>query len=121
MNQCLVVDDSRTIRRAIIATMKDLSFEFQEAGDGLEAIEKCKSRMPYLIILDWNMPNMTGIEFLRNLRRMTGGEKPKVILCTTETGLNFIQEALKCGADEYIMKPFTNEIIKEKLKLLRII
>jgi len=77
-------------------------------------MESCARRMPDVILLDWNMPVMTGIEFLRRLRKMTGGLEPKVVFCTTENDLGHIQEALSAGANEYIMKPFDSDIIETK-------
>ncbi len=86
-----------------------------EAEDGLEALGACRQSMPELILLDWNMPNMNGIEFLRTLRREQGGDKPVVVFCTTENDVAHITEALGAGANEYIMKPFDRGIIEAKL------
>jgi two-component system, chemotaxis family, chemotaxis protein CheY len=77
-------------------------------------MEACAREMPDAILLDWNMPVMTGIEFLRRLRKMAGGDAPKVVFCTTENDLAHIQEALSAGANEYIMKPFDSDIIQTK-------
>jgi two-component system chemotaxis response regulator CheY len=79
------------------------------------------ARMPDAILLDWNMPVMSGIEFLRKLRQAPNGATPKVVFCTTENDLGFIQEALSAGGDEYIMKPFDGEIVKDKLMQVGII
>src|SRR3546814_1157388 len=78
-------------------------------------MDACARRMPDAILLDWNMPVMNGIEFLRRLRKMTGGDGPLVVFCTTENDLAHIQEALSAGANEYIMKPFDSDIIQTKL------
>ena len=78
-------------------------------------LEKCGSRMPDEILLDWNMPIMNGIEFLRVLRRMDGGNSPAVIFCTTESGVGHIREAIEAGADQYIMKPFDAVGLREKM------
>ncbi len=114
MKTCLLVDDSRVVRKVARKIMEDLEFTCDEAEDGKQAMDVCARRMPDGILLDWNMPVMTGIEFLRRLRKMTGGDMPKVVFCTTENDLAHIQEALSSGADEYIMKPFDADIIETK-------
>jgi two-component system chemotaxis response regulator CheY len=114
MKTCLVVDDSRVVRKVARKILESLSFECEEAEDGKQAMELCVRRMPDAILLDWNMPVMTGIEFLRRLRKMTGGEAPRVVFCTTENDLAHIQEALSSGANEYIMKPFDSDIVQTK-------
>lgn len=114
MRTCLLVDDSRVVRKVARKIMEDLEFDCDEAEDGKQAMEACARRMPDGILLDWNMPVMTGIEFLRRLRKMSGGTAPKVVFCTTENDLAHIQEALSSGADEYIMKPFDADIIETK-------
>ena len=116
MKLCLIVDDSRVVRKVARRITEDLGFECQEAEDGQKAYEFCETRMPDAIILDWNMPIMSGIEFLEKLREMEGGKDPKVIFCTTENDINHIQRAIGAGANEYIMKPFDNEIIASKFK-----
>ena len=116
MKLCLIVDDSRVVRKVARRITEDLGFECQEAEDGQKAYEFCETRMPDAIILDWNMPIMSGIEFLEKLREMEGGKNPKVIFCTTENDINHIQRAIGAGANEYIMKPFDNEIIASKFK-----
>ena len=115
MKSCLVVDDSRVVRKVARKILEELSFVCSEAEDGVQALEACKQAMPDAIILDWNMPNKNGIEFLRDLRSMSGGQHPKVVMCTTENDLAHIQDALMSGANEYIMKPFDSEILQNKL------
>ncbi|BAI76129.1 two-component response regulator (plasmid) [Azospirillum sp. B510] len=114
MKSCLVVDDSRVVRKVARKILEELSFTCSEAEDGKQAMEACAVQMPDAILLDWNMPVMTGIEFLRRLRKMSGGDQPKVVFCTTENDLAHIQEALSAGANEYIMKPFDSDIIQTK-------
>lgn len=114
MKTCLVVDDSRVVRKVASRIVKDLGFEPIEAEDGLVALEECRKHMPPAILLDWNMPNMSGIEFLVALRAEPNGDVPKVVFCTTESDMEFIQKALSQGADEYIMKPFDNDIVETK-------
>jgi two-component system chemotaxis response regulator CheY len=113
--RCLVVDDSRVLRKVVGRMLDDLSFEVDEAEDGVKAVESCRRCMPDAILLDWNMPVMNGIEFLRELRRMDGGATPVVIFCTTEKSLDHIHQALAAGANEYIMKPFDISILEAKL------
>lgn len=114
MKQCLVVDDSRVIRKVARKILEELQFDIAEAEDGKIALDHCRKTMPDAILLDWNMPNMSGLEFLRALRREAGGEKPVVVFCTTENDINHITEAMTAGANEYIMKPFDREIIEAK-------
>lgn len=115
MATCLIVDDSRVVRKVARRILEDLGFNCFEAEDGVYACEECKKQMPDAILLDWNMPNMNGLEFLEKLRTMPGGDAPKVIFCTTENDMSYIQRAMTAGANEYIMKPFDNEIISSKL------
>ena len=91
-----------------------LVVEVSEANDGLEALKSCKEKMPAAILLDWNMPVMDGITFLRQLRKEDGGKAPVVVFCTTENYMAHITEALTEGASEYIMKPFDGEILEAK-------
>ena len=114
MRSCLVVDDSRVIRKVARRILEDIGYEIAEAADGMEALAWCRAAMPDAILLDWNMPVMNGIEFLRRLRAEPGGETPVVVFCTIENDLAHINEALEVGADEYIMKPFDGDIIAAK-------
>lgn len=114
MKYCLVVDDSSVIRKVARRILEGLDFEISEAEDGKQAIESCSSRMPDAILLDWNMPNMDGYEFLMHLRKMSGGDHPKVVFCTTENDVAHIAKAMGSGADEYVMKPFDKEILSSK-------
>ena len=114
MKSCLIVDASKVIRLVARKILEDLEFESEEVADGQSALEACGRRMPSAILLDWNLPVMSGIEFLRALRSLPGGEAPRVLFCTIENDLQHIQDAIKAGADEYIMKPFDSEIIQAK-------
>ncbi len=114
MKHCLIVDDSKVIRMVARKILQELEFETDEAADGKAALAACQRKMPDVVLLDRNMPVMDGIEFLRELRGLSGGEAPKVIFCATETDLERIREAIDAGADEYIMKPFDSEIIQAK-------
>jgi two-component system chemotaxis response regulator CheY len=114
---CLVVDDSRVVRKVARRILEDLGFEVAEAGDGAEGLAWARTAMPDVVLLDWNMPVMNGMEFLRRLRQEPGGEGPKVVFCSVENDLDRIREALDEGASEYIMKPFDGDIVASKLRL----
>jgi two-component system chemotaxis response regulator CheY len=114
MKTCLVVDDSKVVRMVARKILEDLDFAIVEAVDGQDALEKCELNMPEAVLLDWNMPIMNGIDFLREMRTLPGGQSPVVVFCTTENDISHIQEAITAGANEYIMKPFDGEIIETK-------
>lgn len=114
MRSCLVVDDSKVVRSVARKILEELNFTVDEAEDGQVALDFCLNSMPDSILLDWNMPVMNGIEFLRKLRIQDDGEQPVVVLCTTENDIDFIQEAIAAGANEYIMKPFDRDIVESK-------
>ena len=116
MKSCLIVDDSAVIRKVARRILEGLSFRISEAEDGEQALAACKSEMPDAVLLDWNMPVMDGYEFLGHLRRLPGGDVPKVVFCTTENGMDHISRALHAGANEYIMKPFDKEIVEAKFQ-----
>jgi two-component system, chemotaxis family, chemotaxis protein CheY len=116
MKTCLVVDDSSVIRKVARRILEGLEFQIREAENGEDAIEKCRDELPDAILLDWNMPKMDGYDFLRALRRLPGGDKPKVVFCTTENDVAHIARALHAGANEYIMKPFDKDIVEAKFQ-----
>jgi two-component system, chemotaxis family, chemotaxis protein CheY len=111
---CLIVDDSRIIRKVARRIVEGLGFEVDEAADGSEALAFCGGVIPEVILLDWSMPVMDGMTFLRRLRALPGGMDPKVLFCTIETRAERIAEALSAGADDYVMKPFDGEILTSK-------
>jgi two-component system chemotaxis response regulator CheY len=115
MKSCLIVDDSKPIRDVARRIVEELNFSVAEAGDGRAALKICEDAMPDAILLDWKMPVMDGLEFLRALRASVGGMHPVVIFCTSEVDISHVQDALAAGADEYIMKPFDRKIVREKL------
>jgi len=117
LKTCLIVDDSRVMRKVARRILENMGFEIAEAADGVEALAWCRAAMPNAVLLDWNMPVMNGVEFLKHLRREPGGDAPTVVFCTVENERACILEALECGADEYIMKPFDGEIITSKFAL----
>jgi len=118
---CLIVDDSRVVRKVARRILEELSFACEEAEDGKFALDAVQKLMPALIMLDWNMPNMNGLEFLMALRALPNGNIPKVVMCTTENDMSHIMQAMQNGANEYIMKPFDKEIVENKLSLIGVI
>ncbi|MBA4790636.1 MAG: response regulator [Pseudomonadota bacterium] len=121
MKTALVVDDSRVVRMVARRLLERQSFTVTEAQNGQEALAACYDAMPDMILLDWNMPVMNGLEFLKSLRASPGGTTPKVIFCTTMNDIDHITQALSLGADEYIMKPFDADILNEKLEVVGLI
>lgn len=113
---CLVVDDSRTIRRIAVDILKSLHFTVGEAEHGQAAVAFCRTTVPDFILLDWNMPVMDGLSCLKALRAMPLTPRPVVVMCTTENTIDKIREALEAGADEYIMKPYDREVLFDKLE-----
>ena len=118
MKTCLVVDDSKVIRKVARHILETLNFEVSEAADGKEALDSCMASVPDVILLDWNMPVMSGMEFLKLLRQRGHSDQPKVVFCTTENDMAHIRAALEAGADEYVMKPFDRETLHIKLQLV---
>lgn len=121
MKLCLIVDDSRVVRKVARRIAESMGFHCEEAEDGQKACDYCTTTMPDSIILDWNMPVMSGLEFLEKLRAMKNGSLPKVIFCSTENDMKHINRALDAGANEYIMKPFDSEILEMKFRQLGLI
>jgi two-component system chemotaxis response regulator CheY len=121
MKSCLVVDDSKVIRKVARHILETLDFAVTEAADGQEALALCQASPPDVILLDWNMPIMSGIEFLRHLEEVELPRRPKVVFCTTENGVAHIRAAIDAGADEYVMKPFDRETLESKLQIVGIV
>lgn len=121
MKSCLIVDDSKVIRKVARRILEDLSFATEEAVDGRDALEQCRQDMPDVILLDWNMPVMSGMEFLSELRAEPAEKRPIVVFCTTENDMAHIRAAIDAGADEYIMKPFDRDVIEAKLSQVGLI
>ena len=115
MKHCLIVDDSNVIRKVARRILEDFDFSVSEAADGRAAIDQCDRKMPDLVLLDWHLPMMDGIDFVANLRQMEGGKRPKVVFCASEADVAQIARALRAGADEYILKPFDRAAVETKL------
>ncbi len=113
---CLVVDDSRVVRKVARRILENNGFGVTEAEDGACALTACRAHLPDAILLDWNMPVMNGIDFLRALRSEFGPDNPTVVFCTTENEMRFVEEAIEAGAQEFIMKPFDEAILLGKFE-----
>jgi two-component system chemotaxis response regulator CheY len=122
MAKALVVDDSRVVRMILAKTLKELGFEVREAANGREALEviEAEKTAVTLVLADWNMPEINGLELLKRLRQNPALSSLVVIMVTTETELDQMAAALEAGANEYIMKPFTKDILVEKLRMVGI-
>ena len=112
---CLVVDDSEVIRRVARRLLEKMGFLVSEAENGHEALERCRTRMPDAVLLDWQLPVMGSFQFLEALRGEAGGKRPYVIYCTSENDPEDITRAINTGADEYLLKPFDREAIESKV------
>ena len=122
MAKALVVDDSRAVRMILAKTLKELGYEVREAANGREALEviEAEKTAVTLVLADWNMPEVNGLDLLKQLRQNPELSRLVVIMVTTETELDQMTVALEAGANEYVMKPFTKEILVEKLQLVGI-
>lgn len=120
MKKALVVDDSRTIRMILRRILAEIGYGVCEAGDGVEALKvmEVEKKQVSLVLADWNMPGMNGFELVKELRSQPDLNSIKIVMVTTESEIGHISAALEAGANEYVMKPFTREILREKLELL---
>ncbi|MCJ2179676.1 response regulator [Novosphingobium album (ex Hu et al. 2023)] len=114
--RCLLIDDSRVIRKLARRILEGLGYTVTEAENGEEALAKCRAAMPDLIIVDWNMPVMGGMEFVTSLRCMQGDRRPKIMFCTTNSDTADIRKGIEAGADEYVIKPFDQQTLHAKLQ-----
>jgi Response regulator containing CheY-like receiver domain and AraC-type DNA-binding domain len=121
MTTCLIVDDSKIVRKVVRRIVEVFGFTILEAENGREAVDHVRATAVDVMILDWNMPVMDGMECMKTIRGDTEVQQPKIIFCTTENEFNKIQQAMMNGADEYVMKPFDEAIIAGKLSQLGII
>ena len=112
MKSCLIVDDTSVVRKVARRILEDLDFIVDEAEDGQEAFDKCRQEMPDAILLDWQMPIMGGLEFLKLLRAFVGGQTPYVVYCVTEYDIGQIALGKKAGANDYLMKPFDRDMLE---------
>ena len=123
MSKALVVDDSKTIRIIIKRILTELGYEACEAGNGLEALKVLEAQggAVQFVLADWNMPEMNGLDLVKTIRANAQYSSLKVIMVTTETEMDQMTTALEAGANEYVMKPFTKDILMEKLELVGIL
>lgn len=118
MGKALVVDDSRAVRMILARILKENGYEVAEAANGREALATIQAeKNVQLVMADWNMPEINGLELLKRLRQDPELASLAVVMVTTETELDQMVTALEAGANEYVMKPFTKEILLEKLEL----
>ncbi len=115
MAYCLVVDDSRVIRTVARRILEELNFIVGEAEDGMGALRAMREKMPDIILLDWCMPGMSGLETVRSLRAQPGGDRPIILIATTEMDSNEIAHGVAAGIDDFIMKPFDRDTLAAKL------
>ena len=115
---CLIVDDSRVIRKVSTKIARSLGYVAIEAENGEEALARCKQSMPDLVLTDWNMPEMDGIEFVSKLRAIPTPKEPIVVFCTSNGEAKDIHEGIAAGADDYIVKPYDEAALRAKLEKL---
>jgi two-component system chemotaxis response regulator CheY len=115
MPSCLVVDDSRVIRKVACRILEEFSFAADEAEDQQAALDLCRAHMPDVIFFDGDLPAGNGLDFVRALRRERGGDKPVIVYCVTEADQTLVGHALGAGANEYMLKPYDRVAIREKL------
>lgn len=117
--QALVIDDSRAVRLFIGHILRELGYDVVEAGDGQAGLERLGQNPDVrLVLVDWNMPVMDGLEFIRAVRRVPAWNAVRIMMVTTETECERVQAAIAAGANEYLMKPFAREVLIAKLSLL---
>jgi two-component system, chemotaxis family, chemotaxis protein CheY len=112
---CMIVDDSDIICKVASKLLSNLNFETSQAPNASLALEQCKIAMPDAILLDWQMPEMSGLDFLSALRQQSAGDKPLIIYCTTENDAADISQAIAAGADDYLLKPYDRTTLRSKL------
>ncbi|MEL1250047.1 response regulator [Aurantiacibacter gilvus] len=115
---CLIVDDSRVIRKVARQIMEGFGYAVIEAENGEEALTRCKKDMPHLILTDWNMPVMSGLDFVARMRELPESKKATVVFCTSKGEVADIHAGIAAGADDYIVKPFEETALKAKLESL---
>jgi len=119
MMQALVIDDSRAVRMIVASILRDQGFEVFQAVHGQEGLERLQENSEIsLVLVDWNMPVMDGLQFIQAVRRVSAWDAVQLVMVTTETEAEQVQRAMSAGANEYVMKPFTPEVLVAKLSLL---
>jgi two-component system, chemotaxis family, chemotaxis protein CheY len=117
--QALVIDDSRAVRMLVGNVLREQGFQVHEAGHGQQGLEVLRDNVQIrLVLVDWNMPVMGGLEFIEAVRRVRSWDAVRIVMVTTETESEQVQRAMTAGANEYVMKPFAPEVLVAKLSLL---
>jgi len=112
---CLIVDDSRVLRTVARKIFEEMKFDVAEAEDGMGALRAVRERMPDVILFDGNLPSMKGVDFLKSVRGQAGGDRPVILVATTESDVDEVTHVMHAGANEYIMKPFDRGSVRAKL------
>ena len=115
MKNCLVVEDSRVMRTVARRIFEELQFDIGEAEDGMGGLRACHDKMPDVIFLDWDLPSMPGLEFLKSVRGQPNGAHPVILFATTENDAGEIAHGLAAGANDFILKPFDRASLRAKL------
>ncbi|MEQ1884263.1 MAG: response regulator [Bryobacteraceae bacterium] len=119
MSKAMVIDDSRAIRMILTGILSELGYEVCQAANGKEALQKADTNPDVaLFLVDWNMPEMNGLEFVQRVRGDKRFVSTPLMMVTTETEINQVMRAIEAGANEYVMKPFTKDMIEEKLRMI---
>ena len=119
MPRCLIADDSKTMRMLLIKIMENFGYTVEEAEDGEDLLEQCTADMPDLIISDWNLPLIDGIDVLYKIRSNQNIRQPVFLFCSYIKDTEIIRQALKGGADDFIMRPVDEDIIAQKLRIIK--
>ena len=116
MKTCLIVDDSRVVRAVARRILENLDYAVQEAEDGAAGLQACRENMPDLIFLDWNLPHMKGLEFIKSVRGQQEGGHPVILFSATERDPDEVASAFAAGANELVQKPFDGSLMRAKLE-----
>jgi two-component system, chemotaxis family, chemotaxis protein CheY len=112
---CLIVDDSRVLRTVARRIFEEMHFDVAESEEGMAALRACREKMPDVILFDGNLPGMKSVDFVKSVRGQPGGDRPVILVATTESDAEEISHVIHAGANEYIMKPFDRGLMRAKL------
>jgi two-component system chemotaxis response regulator CheY len=116
MKHCLIVDDSRVVRTVARRILENLSYSVEEVEDGMTGLRACREKMPDLIFLDWNLPQMKGLDFIKSVRGQQEGGHPVILFSATERDPDEVASAFAAGANELVMKPFDGSLMRATLE-----